>query len=98
MSETLKPWYAIATPHEDIREGRLAEAVFAANLWAVVQGMTPQALFEVLPRDLEDWKLINALLGERPTLRAEGKGSAFKDSQLRLFYGHGGSQDHEERG
>jgi adenine-specific DNA methylase len=32
-----------------------------------------QALFEVLPRDLEDWKLVNALLGERETLRAEGK-------------------------
>jgi adenine-specific DNA methylase len=32
-----------------------------------------QALFEVLPRDLEDWKLVNALLGERQTLRAEGK-------------------------
>jgi hypothetical protein len=37
MSETLKPWYAVATPHEDIRERRLAEAVFAANVWAVVQ-------------------------------------------------------------
>ena len=35
-SSTLKPWYAVATPHEDIREGRLSEAVFAANLWAVV--------------------------------------------------------------
>jgi hypothetical protein len=32
-----------------------------------------QALFEVLPRDLEDWKLVNALLGERQTLHAEGK-------------------------
>jgi hypothetical protein len=32
-----------------------------------------QALFEVLPRDLEDWKLVSALLGERQTLRAEGK-------------------------
>ncbi|MGQ9555848.1 MAG: hypothetical protein ACUVWR_17245 [Anaerolineae bacterium] len=36
-----KPWYAVATPHEDIREGRLSEAVFAANLWAVVQGSAP---------------------------------------------------------
>lgn len=34
----LKPWYAVAMPHEDIREGRLSEAVFAANLWAVAQG------------------------------------------------------------
>ncbi len=41
MSSTLKPWYAVATPHEDIREGRLSEAVFAANLWAVVQDAAP---------------------------------------------------------
>ncbi|MDE2644924.1 MAG: DUF499 domain-containing protein [Bacteroidota bacterium] len=42
MSEVLKPWYAVATPHEDIREGRLAESVFAANLWAVVQETAPE--------------------------------------------------------
>ena len=29
MAEHLKPWYAVATPHKDIREGRLEEAVFA---------------------------------------------------------------------
>lgn len=38
MNSTLKPWHEIATPHEDIRAGRLEEAIFAANLWAVVQG------------------------------------------------------------
>jgi adenine-specific DNA methylase len=32
-----------------------------------------QALFEVMPRDLEDWKLVSALLTERQTLRTEGK-------------------------
>jgi hypothetical protein len=42
-----------------------------------------QALFEVLPRDTEDWKLINALLGERETLRVEGKRAV--DSKLPLF-------------
>ena len=44
-----------------------------------------QALFEVLPRDLEDWKLVNALLGERQTLRAEGKRTEYSDAQARLF-------------
>lgn len=44
-----------------------------------------QALFEVLPRELEDWKLVNALLGERGTLRAEGKSTAYSDGQARLF-------------
>jgi putative DNA methylase len=40
-----------------------------------------QALFEVLPRDTEDWKLTSTLLGERETLRREGKevrGGLFK--------------------
>lgn len=46
MSETLKPWYAVATPHEDIREGRLAEAVFAANVWAVVQDTAPEVYLD----------------------------------------------------
>jgi adenine-specific DNA methylase len=31
-----------------------------------------QSLFEVLPHDLEDRKLVSALLGERETLRAQG--------------------------
>lgn len=32
-----------------------------------------QALFEVLPRDSDDWRLASALLAERPTLRTEIK-------------------------
>lgn len=32
-----------------------------------------QALFEVLPRDSEDWKLVSAILTERETLRTEAK-------------------------
>jgi hypothetical protein len=39
-----------------------------AGFWRLAQ-----ALFEVLPHDTEDWKLINALLGERDTLRTEIK-------------------------
>jgi Protein of unknown function (DUF499) len=46
MIETLKPWYAVATPHEDIRAGRLEEAVFAANLWAVIQGTAPDVYLD----------------------------------------------------
>jgi predicted AAA+ superfamily ATPase len=41
MIDSLKPWFAVATPHEDIRKGRLSEAVFAANIWAVAQGTAP---------------------------------------------------------
>ena len=42
MTLDLNPWYAVATPHEDIRKGQLAEAVFAANLWSVAQGQPPE--------------------------------------------------------
>lgn len=42
MSDNLPPWYAIATPHDDIQKGRLSEAIFAANLWSVVQGTAPE--------------------------------------------------------
>ncbi|RLE33862.1 hypothetical protein DRJ24_04715 [Candidatus Acetothermia bacterium] len=34
-----------------------------------------QALFEVLPRNVEDWKLVSTLLSERPTLVAESRGT-----------------------
>jgi hypothetical protein len=44
-----------------------------------------QALFEVLPRGLEDWKLVSALLGERQTLRAAGKRKAFEGAEKRLL-------------
>ncbi len=39
-----------------------------APLWKLAQ-----ALFEVLPPDIEDWKLISALLGERESLRTQAK-------------------------
>ena len=42
MIETLKPWFEVATPHEDICKGRLSEAVFAANIWAVAQKTAPE--------------------------------------------------------
>ncbi|MBU4291678.1 MAG: DUF1156 domain-containing protein [Verrucomicrobia bacterium] len=41
-----------------------------------------QALFEVLPRDGEDWRLINALLVERSTLQTEVKRKGRKEATL----------------
>ena len=46
MNEALKPWYAVATPHKDIRDGHLSESVFAANLWAVVQKTAPESYLD----------------------------------------------------
>lgn len=40
-----------------------------------------QALFEVLPRELEDWKLVSALLTERETLRSEGRRAGMAPGQ-----------------
>ncbi|MEW6081861.1 MAG: DUF1156 domain-containing protein [Bacillota bacterium] len=45
-----------------------------------------QALFEVLPREAADWKLVSALLGERQTLRAEGKSATYQDVQQKLEF------------
>ncbi len=48
-----------------------------ARFWKLAQ-----ALFEVLPHDTEDWKLVSALLGERETFKTEAKR---KDVQERLL-------------
>jgi adenine-specific DNA methylase len=48
-----------------------------------------QALFEVLPRDEEDWKLVSALLGERATLRLEARRAA-PTPEPTLFDAEGG--------
>jgi putative DNA methylase len=44
-----------------------------------------QALFEVMPRDSEDWKLVAALLAERETLRAEARTAGSRTVQPTLF-------------
>jgi putative DNA methylase len=43
-----------------------------------------QSLFDVLPRHLDDWKLVSALLGERETLRTEGKKATATPTQRTL--------------
>jgi hypothetical protein len=48
-----------------LRENNL---LYHVPYWKLVQ-----ALFEVMPRDEDDWKLISSLLGERETLRLEAK-------------------------
>jgi adenine-specific DNA methylase len=53
-----------------------------ARFWKLAQ-----ALFEVLPRDREDWKLVSALLGERDTLRTEAKRAAAAGPQAELDFG-----------
>jgi hypothetical protein len=42
----LPPWHTVALPHGDIREGRLDETVFAANIWAVRQNDAPSTYLD----------------------------------------------------
>lgn len=37
----LSNWWQVTTPHKDIREGRISEAIFAADLGDVVDGKAP---------------------------------------------------------
>ncbi len=37
----MKPFIQVATPHEDVLEGRLTMDVFAADLWQVIEGVAP---------------------------------------------------------
>jgi len=59
---------------EFLRERGLAEH---GPFWKLAQ-----ALFEVLPRDTEDWKLVSALLGEREALRTETKRGRRREGEL----------------
>jgi putative DNA methylase len=46
-----------------------------------------QSLFEVMPRDTEDWKLVSALLSERQTLQTEAKRAGAPRAQGELGFG-----------
>jgi predicted AAA+ superfamily ATPase len=91
MSETLKPWYAIATPHQDIREGRLAEAVFAANVWAVVQGTAPEVYLdpEEFFRKTYLTKGLSTMLGQVAGALRRGGESGDRIISLQTAFGGG---------
>lgn len=57
-----------------------------ARFWKIAQ-----ALFEVLPRESEDWKLVSALLGERNTLRVEARLAPAPDAQREMSFDGGGA-------
>lgn len=69
MSTELKPWYAIATPHEDIREGRLAEAVFAATCGRSSRGRRRRSTSQGFVSGRNGQKLTHPTFGNCPTSR-----------------------------
>src|SRR3989304_2187528 len=95
MPTPLNPWHAVAILHDDIQKGRLSEAVFAANLWAVVQGkdaaevyLDPEAFFA---KTYLTGGLTNVL---RKVARALAGGADAGDRILSLQTSFGGGKTH----
>jgi len=88
----LRPWREVAVPHEDVLQGRLEQAEFAADLWQVYQGggtdeyRNPRAFFgrTYLTEGLRDL-LANALQ------RLSGRGG---DPVVELNVTFGGGKTH----
>jgi len=89
----MKPWWQVAVPHKDIREGRLEEAIFAANLGDVFRNKGP-----VDYRDPEIFfkktyftaGLINLIGSVMSKLSGKGKG----DTVIQIQTPFGGGKTH----
>ena len=89
---SLKSWWEVTTPHKDIREGQMNEAIFAADLGDVVNGKAPleyQDPIIFFQKTYPTEGLKNLL--ENVHLRlSEGKG----DSVIQLQTPFGGGKTH----
>lgn len=89
----MKPWWEIAIPHKDIREGRLEEAVFAASLGDVVLDKgpldyrDPETFFKKTYFASGLTNLIGAVLSK---LSGKGKG----DTVIQIQTPFGGGKTH----
>jgi len=90
----LKPWYAVATPHQDIREGRLDEAVFDANIWAVVQNTAPEVYLD--PEEFFRKTFMTAGLAAILTRVASALGGSAGHSRGAGFQPAAGEQKHRQ--
>jgi predicted AAA+ superfamily ATPase len=90
---SVKPWWQVAVPHKDIREGRLEEAVFAANLGDVFQNkgpidyLDPEIFFKRTYFTAGLTNLIGAVLSK---LSGKGKG----DTVIQIQTPFGGGKTH----
>ena len=88
-----KPWWQVAVPHKDIREGRLEEAIFAANLGDVYQNKgpidyrDPEIFFKRTYFTAGLTNLIGAVLSK---LSGKGKG----DTVIQIQTPFGGGKTH----
>jgi hypothetical protein len=91
--DELRPWFAVARPHEDVRKGRLSKDVFAANLWAVVQDRAPDVYTD--PETFFQKTYLTE--GLKRVLRLVGQalaGTGTGDRILNLQTGFGGGKTH----
>jgi len=88
----LKPWWQVITPHRDIREGTLDEAVFAADLGDVSMGRAPEDYNDpvIFYRKTFFTRGIENLLRMVSRRLSEGKG----DSVIQLQTPFGGGKTH----
>ncbi|MEM3798286.1 MAG: DUF499 domain-containing protein [Candidatus Bathyarchaeia archaeon] len=90
---SVKPWWQVAVPHKDIREGRLEEAIFAANLGDVFQNkgpidyLDPEIFFKRTYFTAGLTNLIGAVLSK---LSGKGKG----DTVIQIQTPFGGGKTH----
>jgi len=90
---SVKPWWQVAVPHKDIREGRLEEAIFAANLGDVFQNKgpidyrDPEVFFKRTYFTAGITNLIGAVLSK---LSGKGKG----DTVIQIQTPFGGGKTH----
>jgi len=90
---SMKPWWQVAVPHKDIREGRLEEAIFAANLGDVFQNkgpidyLDPEIFFKRTYFTAGLTNLIGAVLSK---LSGKGKG----DTVIQFQTPFGGGKTH----
>jgi hypothetical protein len=90
----LKPWYEVAQPHRDIREGHLDESVFAANLWQVMEGVAPRMYSDLatFAKTTYATRGLKAVL-KRVEAGLEGRGDA-GDRIISLQTSFGGGKTH----
>jgi hypothetical protein len=89
----MKPWWQVAVPHKDIREGRLEEAIFAASLGDVFRNrgpldyIDPETFFERTYFTVGLTNLISSVLSK---LSGKGKG----DTVIQIQTPFGGGKTH----
>ena len=88
----LKPWREVAVPHRDVREGRFAQAEFAANLRQVVEGEAAEEYGD--PRSFFERTFITEGLRDLIRTAARRLSGEGGDPVVELQTGFGGGKTH----